>query len=542
MKAGDLDLKRDLHFPPPPGGLVQFMGHRALIMDALAMGLLRKELIDNLGMLSARNILTRMGYAHGWATADNLDQEYPDLLKDTDCGPALHMLQGYVNVAKCEITWEPSFRMFNTWQESYEAEQHLLHMGISHEPVCWSLTGYVSGYCSRMLGREVYCIERQCLAKGDAICFNETRTREAWGDEIEPYLPFFKADTIEAVLHEVREKLLRSENTMKARLHRQAEEDSLFGATGLKSKVMRNTVDLARRIAKVESSAVITGESGVGKEHIARIIHAESARAMNPFVAINCSAITETLLESEFFGHVRGAFTGANRDRMGLIEAAKGGTLFLDEVAEISPGIQAKLLRVLQEKEIRRVGENVSRPVNVRFLAATNRNLAREVAEGRFREDLFYRLCIFELNVPPLRERTEDILPLARAFLETISRDTGKGIIGFTPEVVDALMQYEWPGNVRQLRNTIEHAAVLCEGKRIGIRDLPAGVRSRLSAKTPGDTIRSVHEVEREQILSAIRLLGGNKVEAAKRLEISLSSLYKKLKKYGVRNDGSPSS
>jgi DNA-binding NtrC family response regulator/predicted hydrocarbon binding protein len=519
---------------------MQFMGHRTLLVDALAMGLLRKELIDNLGTFSARNILTRMGYAHGWATADNLDQEYPDLLKDTDCGPALHMLQGYVNVAKCEITWEPSFRMFNTWQESYEAEQHLLHMGISHEPVCWSLTGYVSGYCSRMLGREVYCIERQCLAKGDAICFNETRTREAWGDEIEPYLPFFKADTIEAVLHDVRNRLVRSENVLRSHLNRIEDGDGFFGKTGLKSKSMRKTLELARQIARVESSVVITGESGVGKEYVARIIHAESARAMNPFVAINCSAITETLLESEFFGHVRGAFTGANRDRMGLIEAAKGGTLFLDEVAEISPGIQAKLLRVLQEKEIRRVGENVSRPVNVRFLAATNRNLAREVAEGRFREDLFYRLCIFELNVPPLRERTEDILPLARAFLETISRDTGKGIIGFTPEVVDALMQYEWPGNVRQLRNTIEHAVVLCEGNRIRMEDLPVTVRTRMPAKPPSAVIRTIEETEREQIVSTLRLLGGNKAEAAKSLGISLSSLYQKLKKYNLRKDVLP--
>ena len=531
MKASELELKRLLHFSPK-GGLIQFMGNRVLIMDALAMGLLRKELIENLGLLSAKNILTRMGYAHGWATADNLHQEYPGLLEDTECGPTLHMLQGFSGVSQCEITWDPSFKMFNTWQSSYEAEQHLLHLGISHEPVCWTLTGYASGYCSRMLGKEVYCIERQCIGSGDAICFNETRTLESWGQEIEPYLPFFKADTIEAVLHDVRKKLIRSENAINVRRNLAEDEE-----IGFKSKTMCNTIDLAKRIAKVESSAVITGESGVGKEVIARIIHSKSARAMNPFVAINCSAITETLLESEFFGHVKGSFTGANKDRMGLIEAAKGGTLFLDEVAEISPGMQAKLLRVLQEKEIRRVGENISRPVNVRFLAATNRNLAKEVAQKRFREDLYYRLCIFELEVPPLRERTEDILPLARIFLESIAEGLGKQLIGFTPEVVDALMQHQWPGNVRQLRNTIEHAAVLCEGKRISLRDLPVAIRSLSSLKTAENTIRSVHDVEREQILSAIRLLEGNKVEAAKKLGISLSSLYQKLKKYKYRND-----
>jgi DNA-binding NtrC family response regulator/predicted hydrocarbon binding protein len=536
MKASELDLNRLLYFPSR-GGLVQFMGHRALIVDALAMGLLRKELIENLGTFSTKNILTRMGYAHGWATADNLDQEYPDLLKDTDCGPTLHMLQGFVNVLQCEITWDPSFTMFNTWQDSYEAEQHLLHMGISHEPVCWSLCGYVSGYCSRMLGREVYCIERQCIARGDAVCLNETRTREAWGDAIESHLPYFKADTIEAVLHDVRDKLLRSESRLKSRIH-QVDEDPFFPGSGNRSKAMRQTIDLARRIARVESSVVITGESGVGKEVIARFIHGESARKMNPFVAINCSAVTETLLESEFFGHVKGAFTGANKDRMGLIEAAKEGTLFLDEVADLSPGMQAKLLRVLQEKEIRRVGENVSRPVNVRFIAATNRDLAREVAEGRFREDLFYRLCIFVLEVPPLRERTEDILPLARGFLESISEGIGREIIGFSPEVVDVLTQYEWPGNVRQLRNTVEHAAVLCEGKRIGLRDLPVSIRPHAHGeKSPDNLVRSMHEVEREQILAAIQVFGGNKAEAAKKLGISLSSLYQKLKKYGVRGN-----
>ena len=537
MKANELELKRLLHFSPK-GGLIQFMGNRALIMDALAMGLLRKELIENLGLLSAKNILTRMGYAHGWATADNLHQDYPDLLEDTECGPILHMLQGFSDVSKCEITWDPSFRMLNTWQSSYEAEQHLLHLGISHEPVCWTLTGYASGYCSRMLGKEVYCIERQCIGSGDAVCFNETRTLEAWGEEIEPYLPFFKADTINAVLHEVRKKLIRSENAISARRNL-AEDEIRIEEIGFKfkSKAMCNTIDLAKRIAQVESSAVITGESGVGKEVIARIIHNKSARAMHPFVAINCSAITETLLESEFFGHVKGAFTGANKDRMGLIEAAKGGTLFLDEVAEISPGMQAKLLRVFQEKEVRRVGENISRPVNVRFLAATNRNLANEVAQKRFREDLFYRLCIFELEVPPLRERTEDILPLAHIFLEAIAEELSKQLIGFTPEVVDALMQHKWPGNVRQLRNTIEHAAVLCKGKRINLHDLPATIRSHSSVNAIENTIRSVHDVEREQILSAIRLLEGNKVEAAKKLGISLSSLYQKLKKYEYRSD-----
>jgi DNA-binding NtrC family response regulator len=530
MKAVELDLRRVLSFSPK-GGIMQFMGNRALIIDAVAMGLLRKELIDNLGTFSARNILTRMGYAHGWATADNLDNEYPDLLQDTQCGPTLHMLQGALSVAKCEVVFEPDFQMFNIWQQSYEAEQHLLHLGIAQEPVCWMLTGYVSGYCSRMLGQEVYCIEDQCCAKGDAVCHNETRTREGWGDLIEPYLPFFHAESIDSMLHEVTDKLAKSEQQMKVRKTLMEGGESSCGLIS-KSKAMRKAIDLARRIAKVESSVVITGESGVGKERIARIIHSESSRALRPFVAINCSAVTETLLESEFFGHARGAFTGANRDRIGLFEAANGGTLFLDEVGEISAGMQAKLLRVLQEKEIRRVGENSSRPVDVRIISATNRDLGNEVSAGRFREDLYYRLCIFELVVPALRERQEDILLLARCFLDKSAQKIGKEIIGFQPEVTDRLMQYEWPGNVRQLENTIEHAVVLCQGKRIGLDDLPKAVRSAQGGGIVANAIRKIDDLEREQILAAVKLLDGDKTEVAKQLGISLSSLYQKLKRY----------
>jgi len=530
VKATDLDLRRVFSFSPK-GGTIQFMGHRALIIDALAMGLLRKELIDNLGTFSARNILTRMGYAHGWATADNLDKEYPELLQDGQCGPTLHMLQGVVNVAKCEMTFEPSFRMSICWQDSYEADQHLLHEGIAHNPVCWTLAGYVSGYCSRMLKQEVYCLETQCSATGSAVCLSETRTREDWGEKIEEHLPFFRSDTINSMLHEVTEKLVNTEKHLKMQ---RILLDRDLGCCGLavKSKVMRKALDLAKRIAKVESSVVITGESGVGKERIARIIHSESSRALRPFVAINCSAVTETLLESEFFGHARGAFTGANRDRIGLFEAANGGTLFLDEVGEISPGMQAKLLRVLQEKEIRRVGENSSRPVDVRIISATNRDLGNEVSAGRFREDLYYRLCIFELVVPALRERQEDILLLARCFLDKSTQKIGKEIIGFQPEVTDRLIQYEWPGNVRQLENTIEHAVVLCQGKRIGLDDLPKAVRSAQGGGIVANAIRKIDDLEREQILAAIKLLDGDKTEAAKQLGISLSSLYQKLKRY----------
>ncbi len=530
MKAAELDLRRILSFSPK-GGAIQFMGHRALIVDALAMGLLRKELIDSLGNIAARTILTRMGYAHGWSTADNLYREYPELLEDVNCGPSLHTLQGFVNIASSEWVFEPSFHMHHAWEDSFEAEQHLLHIGIAHEPICWMLTGYVSGYCSRMLGEEVYCIETKCCGKGDALCTCETRTRELWGDGIKPHLPFFRADTIDSMLHEAVSKLEKSERKIHSGHSLFFEEGSGYGLLA-KSKPMRKTLDLSKRIARVESSVVITGESGVGKERIARLIHCQSPRALRPFVAINCSAVTQTLLESEFFGHAKGSFTGANRERIGLFEAANGGSLFLDEVGELSAEMQAKLLRVLQEKEIRRVGENKSRPVDVRIIAATNLDLSNEVSKGRFREDLYYRLCIFEVLVPALRDRPDDILALSRCFLDKACQKLGKEIIGFQPEVTDRFIEFEWPGNVRQLENTIEHAVVLCQGKRITLKDLPRTLNKGQTRIIDDKTIRPLAEIERERILSAVQLLDGNKVAAAKQLGISLSSLYQKLKRY----------
>ena len=530
MKASELDLKRIFSFNPK-GGRIQFMGHRALIIDAIALGLMRKELIENLGTFAARNILTRMGYAHGWSTADNLDKEYTGLLKDTNCGPTLHKLQGAVNSVEGHWIFEPSFHMTTIWQDSYEAEQHILHFGHAHEPMCWTLTGYVSGYCSRMLGEEVYCIETQCCAKHDSLCQAETRTREAWGDIIEPHLPFFQAETIDKVLHDVTSKLAETEKTIRAHKPFLEDEDPSCGLIA-RSPAMRKTLRLAKQVAQVESSVVVFGESGVGKERVARLIHGESVRSLRPFIAINCSAVTETLLESEFFGHVKGSFTGANRDRIGLFEAANGGTLFLDEVAELSAGMQAKLLRVLQEKEIRRVGENHSRPVDVRIIAATNKDLLQEVENGNFREDLFYRLCIFEIIVPPLRERKEDILPLTRCFMDKANYRMKKNIIGLQPDVSEKLLNYSWPGNVRQLENTLEHAVALGQRKRICIENLPRSLQLVHAAPSSEDTIKSMAEIEREQILNAVQLLDGNKAEAAKRLGISLSSLYQKLKQY----------
>ena len=322
----------------------------------------------------------------------------------------------------------------------YEAEQHLLHFGRADEPMCWTICGLTSGYLSRTTGKEIYVLEDRCLGKGDAACHLFGRTRDEWGDERAEELRFFEPgrlkECLDVSLQRVTETLKAAER--KLRDHRRAlvrvarDVEEPLGIVA-KSAAMGQLVDLARRVAKVDSTVLITGESGSGKERIARLVHDESTRAAGPFIAVNCGAITETLLESELFGHARGAFTGATQDRPGLFEAANSGTLLLDEVGEVSTGMQVKLLRALQEREIRRVGENKNRQIDVRVLAATNRDLAQAVAGGTFRQDLYYRLKVVELQVPPLRERRDDILPLARVLLADAALRMKRKIAGLCP-------------------------------------------------------------------------------------------------------------
>ena len=541
MRATDLDLRELLSFDPR-GGVIRFGGERVLLFDAVALGILRKELIDNLGVATARGILTRIGYTHGWRTAESLRSEFPweSEREWRIAGGRLHMLRGFVVIDPPARPWAdgPEPFVHGVWRESYEAEQHLLHMGPAEEPVCWTLTGFASGYLSFANGREVYCIEERCQGKGDPDCSLVGRFKEEWGPEIEPHLPFYAKVCIDAALAGVTtalrdaEKLLRARRHELARIAPGAEERS---GMVVRSESMHRVLDLALRVAKVESTALITGESGVGKERIARIIHDGSARSARPFVGVNCGAVTETLLESELFGHARGAFTGADRERPGLFESANGGTLFLDEIGEITPGMQVKLLRVLQEKEVRRVGENRSRPVDVRIVAATNRNLVDDVAAGTFRQDLFYRLRVIELRVPPLRERPEDVLPLARVFLAETSRRMRRKVTGFTPRAADQLLRHEWPGNVREVQNAVEHAVALCAGNRVDVEDLPEELRSAMPRPHATGRTRLLEDVEREYILAAVEAAGGNRTRAASDLGIGLATLKRKLKAYGAR-------
>ena len=541
MRAGDLDHKELLELDPE-GGVIRFAGQRALLLDAVAMGLLRKYLVENFGVTAARTVLTQFGFAHGWRMAEAIQAEFKWDSKEEwqQAGPRIHTLEGLFHLE--QGSQGPLSKEGMMLTSSYEAEQHLLHFGRSDAPACWTICGLTSGYLSRSSGSEIYVLEDRCMGQGDAACHLMGRTRAEWGDERAEELRFFEAnrlkDCLDVSLQRVTETLKAAE--LKLRLHRRAlvrvarDVEEPLGIVA-KSPAMAQLVDLASRVAKVDSTVLITGESGSGKERVARLVHEESTRSAGPFVAVNCGAITETLLESELFGHARGAFTGATQDRPGLFEAANSGTLLLDEVGEVSPGMQVKLLRALQEREIRRVGENKNRKVDVRVLAATNRDLAHGVAGGNFLQDLYYRLKVVELHVPPLRERRDDILPLGRVLLADAALQMKRKITGLAPEAADQLLRYEWPGNVRELENAMERAVALARGSRVELEDLPEEIRQAVTVPvaTKGK-VRPLDEVEKEYILAALELNGGNQTHTAQQLHIGSATLYRKLKSYGL--------
>ena len=303
-----------------------------------------------------------------------------------------------------------------------------------------------------------------------------------------------------------------------------------------KSAAMRKVITLAKRVAEVDAPVLLTGESGSGKERIARFIHARSRSARGPFIPVNCGALPENLLESELFGHSKGAFTGADREHKGLFEAAAGGTLLLDEVGEIPLPVQVKLLRVLQDHEIRRVGSTESRPVSVRIVAATNRNLDEMVKERAFRKDLYYRLNVVAIEAPPLRARREDILPLATGFVRRECATYHCGPCSLSGQALDRLLAYSWPGNVRELEHAMERAVVLAEGKpKIEEGDLPPELLDRAPAPSSADTeLLALAEVERRHVLRVLEKCGGNRKETAKVLGIATNTLWRKLREYGV--------
>ena len=333
----------------------------------------------------------------------------------------------------------------------------------------------------------------------------------------------------------LQELALREENVrLRRELLRVFAHNNIVG----QSQAIQSILEMVRTVAPTNSTVLITGESGTGKELVARAIHEASLRREMSFVSINCGAFPETLLESELFGYLKGAFTGADSNRKGIIESAHGGTLFLDEIGETSPTMQVKLLRVLQERRVRPLGGSTDISIDVRLIASTNRDLKRMVAGGQFREDFYYRISVIPIHVPPLRERPEDIVPLARNFLRKFGLQIGKGVLDFDREVLDVLNRYPWPGNIRELENCLERAVILARGEIIAPADLPlpiqalSGDREIKGLNFPSGI--SLQEVERALVLKTLEDTGGNRSRAAEILGINRRTLQNKLKEYGI--------
>ena len=539
MKASDLRVQ-DLLDLNDAGGVIRFAGNRVLLLDAVALGLLRKQLVELFGVQVARGFLTRLGYTHGWRVAESLKDSlaWDDEREWRVAGGRLHRLQGLV-------TFEPVTEQRQdtlaeaVWRDSFEAEQHVLHLGLSTEPVCWSLVGFASGYLSYVFGETIYAVEETCCGAGDHICSMVAKTETQWGPEIEEHKVYYEKECLDASLRALRSTFIELENKLKIQQQTIDTNTNLLDTVGIvaRSDGMRRVVELCKRVAPVDSSVLIVGESGVGKERVARLIHERSARSEQVFIGVNCGALAESLLESELFGHAKGAFSGATKDRMGLFEAAHGGTILLDEIGDISSALQVRLLRVVQERKVRRVGENLERDIDVRILAATHRNLDEEVAAGRFRQDLLYRLRVVNIQIPPLRTRPDDIIPLARLCLLQTAKRYKRNISGFTPDAAKKLISYRWPGNVRELQNVMERAVVFAEAELVQVWDLQLDEPPPVVVKDISKPEGTLKEIERRHILATLKDVDGNRAEAARRLGIGSATLFRKLKQYSQEED-----
>ena len=539
----DADLRRLIHFSAGDGR-IWLAGQRMLLVHAAALASLRRELVDTIGREHTRRLLLRAGYAAGEGDAALARKVRPQapLLEAFLVGPQLHMLEGAVQVTpeRFELDLEAGHYLgIYRWDHSWEVETHVRHFGLQNEPVCWMLLGYASGYTSGFFGRRMLYKEVACHACGAECCRIEGRFQHEWPDGEEMALEY-RADSMLIQLDELKSQV----EALRTQLDPADESGPLVGH----SRAFESAVDLLRRAAPTQVTVLLTGETGVGKERFARSLHAMSPRAAAPFVAVNCAAMPAELIESELFGAEKGAFTGAIGARAGRFERADTGTLLLDELGELPLPAQAKLLRVLESGEVERLGATATRKVDVRVVAATNVDLEAAVAEGRFRRDLYYRLNVYPIRIPPLRERQGDIEPLARHLLQRFTALHGKRVTGFTDRALDAMRHYPWPGNVRELENLIERGVILAApGEPVDVdRLFPAlpGQRSAtvssagaLEPCTDGDADGAAlfDEMCRRGLgldtladtlmLEAVRRHGGNLAAAARALGITRPQL-----------------
>ncbi len=551
-RAASDDLRSRVHFCPRTGQ-IWLHEHRMLLVHAEAQGLLRKELIDSLGIERARGLLTRMGYASGLRDAELARTRSQDC-NDAEAfmtGPRLHTLEGIVQVTPVRLELDRMAGRFYgefLWENSWEGQWHRHHYGQHSEPVCWTQIGYACGYASAFMGRPILFKEVECAGMGHAHCRIIGKPAEEWPDAADQ-LRYFAPESIADQLIELQTQVVQLRSSI-------GEKEKLPADMVGVSPGFCRALDLLRQGAASQITVLLLGETGVGKELFARALHAMGTRQQRPFIAVNCAAIPAELVESELFGVERGAYTGAQAARAGRFERADGGTLFLDEVGELPLPAQSKLLRVLQEGEIERVGDHRVRRVDVRIVAATNADLHRLVKEGRFRSDLYYRLNPFQIRIPPLRERKEDISFLAKRFLEKHCALHGKKLRGFTDKAKRALLTYPWPGNIRELQNMVERGVILApSGTRIEVnhlfpfpapdeeaREFGVGLDGSIEDADCWDTgrqlceavfngVRTLDQVEAMLIETAVDKAHGNLSAASRMLGLTRPQLAYRLKR-----------
>lgn len=454
------DLSSRLHFAPE-GGRIWLDDQRMVLTHVTALATLRRELTETVGTDVARGFLTRAGYASGVRDAEFAARVRPDgdAYDLLSAGPALHALEGMVSVEPITLDIDVGRGHYYGeffWRDSAEVDAHMAYYEPGTDPVCWMQIGYACGYTSQFMGKQILYKEVECRGMGHRHCRIVGKPVEQWQDP-EPDIGFLRAEPVRqyAVPGAPAEAARPSESIKDPPA--QHTLGSLVGA----SSGFITVCHLLEKVASTDATVLFLGETGVGKERFAQTLHAIGRRSAEAFVAVNCAAIPDTLVESELFGVVRGAFTGATASRPGRFERAQNGTLFLDEVGTLNLTAQGKLLRVLQEGELERVGDGQTRKVDVRVIAATNVNLEESVAKGEFRDDLWFRLNVFPIDIPPLRERRDDIPLLMDHFLRKYSKRHNRRITGFTGRAIGALLQYGYPGNIRELENMIERGVIL---------------------------------------------------------------------------------
>lgn len=464
----DADLRRLVHFSASDGR-IWLAGHRMLLLHVEALAGLRRELMQTIGMEQTRRVLKRAGYASGIRDAALARQARPtaSAYEQFSVGPQLHMLEGAVQVTPehLDLDLESGKHLgIFRWDHSWEVEAHVKHFGPQTDPVCWMLIGYASGYVSAFLGQPVIYKEVECAACGHAHCRIEGRPVKDWPDG-ELLQEEYAADSLLVRMEDLHAEL----ESLRTSLNPSDDLGELIG----RSKSFEQAIGLLRKAAATQVTVMLTGETGVGKERFARALHGMSQRANKPFVAVNCAALPHELIESELFGAEKGAYTGAGSARLGRFERADGGTLFLDELGDLPLAAQAKLLRVLQNGEVERLGSTQTRKVDVRVVAATNVDLEAAVAAGRFRRDLMYRLNVYPIAIPALRDRVEDIEALAQHLLTKFMAQHNKRVAGITDRALDAMRHYSWPGNIRELENLIERALIItASGQMVDVDNL----------------------------------------------------------------------